>query len=79
MANRRRKKREPGGFGIKKGKQILKAPSDPKERYEWAIANGLEINDPLAKKLAGNSIAQGVRSEERRGGKECRSRWSPYH
>ena len=20
-----------------------------------------------------------VRSEERRGGKECRSRWSPYH
>src|SRR5256886_16030321 len=23
--------------------------------------------------------AAGVRSEERRGGKECRSRWSPYH
>ena len=22
---------------------------------------------------------QGVRSEERRVGKECRSRWSPYH
>lgn len=62
MAKRRRKKNEPGGFAIKKGKQILKAPSDPKERYEWAIANGLEINDPLAKKLAGNSIAQGVRN-----------------
>ena len=24
-------------------------------------------------------IAEGVRSEERRVGKECRSRWSPYH
>ena len=27
--------------------------------------------------LAGNSSAE--RSEERRVGKECRSRWSPYH
>ena len=25
------------------------------------------------------SITQVVRSEERRVGKECRSRWSPYH
>src|SRR6516164_6854157 len=24
-------------------------------------------------------IARGARSEERRVGKECRSRWSPYH
>ena len=24
-------------------------------------------------------IGLGVRSEERRVGKECRSRWSPYH
>src|SRR3712207_8149136 len=24
-------------------------------------------------------IGQGMRSEERRVGKECRSRWSPYH
>ena len=24
-------------------------------------------------------IAERVRSEERRVGKECRSRWSPYH
>ena len=23
--------------------------------------------------------AEGIRSEERRVGKECRSRWSPYH
>src|SRR3712207_9527703 len=26
-----------------------------------------------------NPIARHVRSEERRVGKECRSRWSPYH
>ena len=24
-------------------------------------------------------LKKGVRSEERRVGKECRSRWSPYH
>ena len=26
-----------------------------------------------------NSVAEVIRSEERRVGKECRSRWSPYH
>ena len=26
-----------------------------------------------------SGVANGVRSEERRVGKECRSRWSPYH
>ena len=26
-----------------------------------------------------NPLSRGVRSEERRVGKECRSRWSPYH
>ena len=29
--------------------------------------------------LTGQDIEQRVRSEERRVGKECRSRWSPYH
>ena len=28
---------------------------------------------------AGEVIQRPVRSEERRVGKECRSRWSPYH
>ena len=50
---------------------------------------GLEMLSP-AKKLAdkvtavviGGGVADAakeVRSEERRVGKECRSRWSPYH
>src|SRR3990167_10774423 len=29
--------------------------------------------------VTGTLIAIGTRSEERRVGKECRSRWSPYH
>src|SRR5258708_36018805 len=33
--------------------------------------------DELADGLLG--VTRGVRSEERRVGKECRSRWSPYH
>src|SRR3712207_1164261 len=37
---------------------------------------GLEGLDPLLRGGIGN---QRVRSEERRVGKECRSRWSPYH
>ena len=31
------------------------------------------------KKISGLIIAISLRSEERRVGKECRSRWSPYH
>ena len=37
--------------------------------------------EPLAKALieGGLPCAEVTRSEERRVGKECRSRWSPYH
>ena len=31
------------------------------------------------KSVVGKSVDLGGRSEERRVGKECRSRWSPYH
>ena len=34
---------------------------------------------PFAPGSATDTIARGLRSEERRVGKECRSRWSPYH
>src|SRR2546429_98634 len=36
-----------------------------------------DFADEIISKLTGGSPS--VRSEERRVGKECRSRWSPYH
>ena len=38
------------------------------------LGRSLGQEDPLEKEMATHS-----RSEERRVGKECRSRWSPYH
>ena len=35
--------------------------------------------EPAASGRKVASVAEGTRSEERRVGKECRSRWSPYH
>src|SRR5690554_3699587 len=39
------------------------------------LEHTLVLDDPLL----GNRTAQPARSEERRVGKECRSRWAPYH
>ena len=33
----------------------------------------------MLRKIGVNSLDELIRSEERRVGKECRSRWSPYH
>ena len=38
-----------------------------------------KARDEKAGKMAHESAVRNVRSEERRVGKECRSRWSPYH
>ena len=39
-----------------------------------------EVRDLLAERKANErALAESERSEERRVGKECRSRWSPYH
>ena len=37
------------------------------------------VFSPLTKEILEESISFSCRSEERRVGKECRSRWSPYH
>src|SRR5206468_8897044 len=48
----------------------LEAPMDDLLRALRTVAAGGQYVDP---------VLAGTRSEERRVGKECRSRWSPYH
>ena len=57
----------------------------PKQLPAWHLVGGV---DPLDEgELTGNEpddeypvlLEDWIRSEERRVGKECRSRWSPYH
>src|SRR5256885_8607657 len=51
----------------------------PPEHVEVEIwrADALEVRHGLSSEL--DAMWSYVRSEERRVGKECRSRWSPYH
>src|SRR3712207_2632736 len=46
---------------------------------ERCRAGGAGIPGFYTKTGVGTIVAEGKRSEERRVGKECRSRWSPYH
>ncbi len=48
--------------------------SDLKEEKDVAKS---KVDEEVKK--AKDNIDKGARSEERRVGKECRSRWSPYH
>ena len=51
-------------------------------QYEWAwtMARAQENNNWAPEEIAvASDVADYKRSEERRVGKECRSRWSPYH
>ena len=48
-------------------------------KQQWATQNKKETTDtPTAQELDAY-LHRSFRSEERRVGKECRSRWSPYH
>ena len=60
------------------GKVKEKFYRDAIKEYEKRLGayiklNTIEINDEKVK------VENTTRSEERRVGKECRSRWSPYH
>src|SRR3989454_6903649 len=54
-----------------RGVDLLFTPTTPTPAFKA----GEKLNDPVAMYLSDIF----TRSEERRVGKECRSRWSPYH
>src|SRR2546422_9820958 len=56
-------------------RRLLETDDVGRERSELARDHG----QTLLEVLAVAAPAGGWRSEERRVGKECRSRWSPYH
>ena len=58
-------------------KQDVKSIGKKDGMYE--VSDGYARNFLFPRKLAVPADAAAVRSEERRVGKECRSRWSPYH
>ena len=61
----------------KQGRNILKDLNwQVKKGEHWAI---LGLNGSGKSTLLRLLMAETTRSEERRVGKECRSRWSPYH
>ena len=60
------------------------APGDATDTSARAIADELSRElkvaiVPVNRPGAGGALGTELRSEERRVGKECRSRWSPYH
>ena len=60
--------------------QMLEADLEPEEAITNYLLQKIEVSrtQPKASRLFALEVIQG-RSEERRVGKECRSRWSPYH
>src|SRR6267142_2340468 len=63
-----------GGYIDMDGRDITHL--EPKERDVAMVFQGLALYPHMTVR---ENMAFGLRSEERRVGKECRSRWSPYH
>ena len=66
------------GFEIAEADLKLRGPGDLEGTQQSGIAFDLKIAD-LAHDGQLLQYVRTTRSEERRVGKECRSRWSPYH
>ena len=58
--------------------ESYKCLNEPLLEYVWEVANHF-LPDYEDVSAAPAIFANRYRSEERRVGKECRSRWSPYH
>ena len=48
--------------------------ADDQDLLDYGVYGNPKVHTPAV-----DALAQEGRSEERRVGKECRSRWSPYH
>ena len=57
--------------------QLKKHPQDMGKKEIDAYLSHLAVKENVA--VSTQRQAMNARSEERRVGKECRSRWSPYH
>ena len=55
----------------------IKVSKAEKKDVDWALLKSSVIIVKLLHNIRSNQVE--IRSEERRVGKECRSRWSPYH
>ena len=62
-------------------KTILIVDDEPAARYglRRALESKYRIAEADSAESARDALLTEKRSEERRVGKECRSRWSPYH
>src|SRR5260221_436214 len=60
------------------GAPLVPAPWRDINTMTIAFGHGLSVS-PLQLAIAASAVVNGGRSEERRVGKECRSRGSPYH
>src|SRR5256885_3139064 len=56
-----------------RGDNMFERLNTPDEAYNFKLGAALKMEHTVLEKILED------RSEERRVGKECRSRWSPYH
>ena len=63
------------GFALPAVAQIGEA----RNNLSVGINGGVNLNSASFTPTIKQNSLMGIRSEERRVGKECRSRWSPYH
>ena len=67
-------------FVINRIKKCGKYTYDPEnDRFSAAESDAANRVFMDLDELCGTIVSETARSEERRVGKECRSRWSPYH